>query len=658
MKNRNEFRMKLRKLTALFIAVSLFTSLINNTVYGYSLNDRYLNAQWALDNKGQYTYYIGMTSYQEDSKEDVDINLFEGWDIYPEEALSNEIIVAVIDTGVYTDHPDLTDHIWVNTAEIPGNGIDDDGNGYIDDVYGWDFFNGDNTVWHDEVYTDSTGSFREDDHGTHVAGIIAASADNGYGIVGVASLVNVKVMVLKVNGGKNSEGTAENAAKAIRYAEMMGARVANLSWGSYSYDETLKKAMEESKMLFVCAAGNDESDNDLKPLYPASYALDNIIAVTYIDAKGGLVSSTSGYFATKKGSNFGVETVDIAAPGTDILSTVSGGGYAYKSGSSMAAPFVTGAVALALAYNPLIYSVQAKQMLLSSAKKFDNLNGLISVPGIPDICEMTKLLHDVPRDETAPEIKIIQNPVGEQISLKVKTDDASGSGVYLIRYAEGIRDCEYFMNGGGTRIHEDDVVTVNHGEYSFFAEDRCSNATVSIVSAGTDNDAPKLKASVKPVENTDLYEVLLLASDKSGNISKIRYLYGRWDEETVRKEGIGLTGKDELVFTAEKSNEAISFYAEDSFGNSDFLVVELKVIEAAGMLLSMTECILKPEKQYKLAALVLPTAAYGELTYESTDPLVAEVSPDGMITAVGIGQCEIIVRLQDGTAGTALVRVE
>ena len=237
-------------------------------------------------------------------------------------------MVAILDTGVDISHPDLAENVFVNTAEIPGNGVDDDGNGYIDDISGWNFagyideeHNGSNLVY------DHTASEK---HGTHIAGIIAAQKNN-IGVEGVAP--NAKILPVKFI--ENETGTVFNAIKAIEYAEMMGAAVANISWGLTGYSHALYEAVSASTMLFVCAAGNNAADTSTSPVYPACLQLSNVLSVGAVNNRGEL----AGF------SNYG-DAVTVYAPGVDIYSTTPENSYGYMSGTSMAAPFVSGIAAV------------------------------------------------------------------------------------------------------------------------------------------------------------------------------------------------------------------------------------------------------------------------------------------------------------------------
>ncbi|MDY6802635.1 MAG: S8 family serine peptidase [Cyanobacteriota bacterium] len=277
-------------------------------------NDPQFSKLWALNNTGQ----TGGTF-------DADIDALEAWNFVPPEPgvipTGGNATVGVIDTGVDYNHPDLNDNIWINTDEIPNNGIDDDNNGYIDDFRGWDFVNNDNNPMDGHS------------HGTHVAGTIGAEGDNGIGVVGVNW--DVKIMPLKIFS--DSGGSAGNFAiiQAIEYAANNGADLTNNSWGGGGFSAAMHDAIENGP-LFVAAAGNNGSNNDTSPFYPASYDLDNIISVAATDHKDRLAAF----------SNYGHTSVDLGAPGFNIYSTIPGNSYGNASGTSMAAPHVSGAAAL------------------------------------------------------------------------------------------------------------------------------------------------------------------------------------------------------------------------------------------------------------------------------------------------------------------------
>ncbi len=239
---------------------------------------------------------------------------------------SPSTLVAVIDGGVDLDHPDLKDNIFRNRSEVV-NGRDDDKNGYIDDTVGWDFLNNDNDPRPDSV----THS-----HGTHVAGIIGAMGDNGIGIIGHAP--RVRLLPLKFIGS-NGEGTTSSAIRAVDYAVKMGAKIINASWSSTNFSQALFDSINRARqanILFVAASGNNGKDNDSLARYPASYNLDNVVSVAASTSSDALASF----------SNYGAQSVDIAAPGVSIYSTGSGSKYLALSGTSMATPLVSAVAAL------------------------------------------------------------------------------------------------------------------------------------------------------------------------------------------------------------------------------------------------------------------------------------------------------------------------
>ena len=273
-----------------------------------------------------------------------------------EKSTGEGAIVAVIDTGVDIYHEDLGGNIWKNAGEIEGNGLDDDNNGYIDDVNGWNFAEQTNVVYNS---ADAAG----DTHGTHIAGIIAAMKDNGKGIAGVAP--SSKIMPLKVF--KNGQAYTSDIISAIEYAESMDAAIVNCSWGGNEENPALKEAIQDSDILFVCAAGNSSTDIDTTPIYPAAYDCDNIISVASVDRYGTLSSF----------SNYGVSDTDVAAPGEEILSTLPGNAYGLNSGTSMASAFVSGEAALLLGINSELSSTDLKTCIIDNSTKLDSLVGKI-----------------------------------------------------------------------------------------------------------------------------------------------------------------------------------------------------------------------------------------------------------------------------------------
>ncbi|HET8757737.1 MAG TPA: S8 family peptidase [Solirubrobacteraceae bacterium] len=260
------------------------------------------------------------------------------------------VVVAVIDSGTRLDHPDLAKNIWTNFGEVPGNGKDDDGNGYVDDVHGVDL----TTQRKTQNLTDGAG------HGTHVAGIIAA-ARNGRGVVGVAPEARIMtVKVLDADGAGNMGAVADG----IGYAAANGARIINLSLGGPFRDKWLAAAVKKANaadVLIIASAGNEGISIDRKPFYPASFPSPNVIGVAATAPNSGRQMPDF--------SNYGKLTVPIAAPGEEVLSTSKTGGYEYKSGTSMAAPHATGVAALMAAVRPDASAAELRAMMLQAATR-------------------------------------------------------------------------------------------------------------------------------------------------------------------------------------------------------------------------------------------------------------------------------------------------
>jgi subtilisin family serine protease len=289
---------------------------------------------------------------------------------------SRSVVVGIVDKGIDINHRDLRGNIWVNPYEIVGDGIDNDGNGYTDDIHGWDFAANDSSVY----------DGADDDHGTHVAGTIGASGGNGQGVAGVNW--NVTLIAAKFIGRRS--GSTANAIKAIDYLTDLKIRhginlvVSNHSWSTNVGSAALQSAISRhvgAGILVVASAGNDAADVDRQPRYPQGYstlapaAFDGVISVAAISSAGQLASF----------SNYGLQSVDIGAPGAGIQSTLPGGRYGSLSGTSMAAPHVTGAVALYAAAHPGAAPAAIREAILSSARPTAALVGKTVTGGRLDV---------------------------------------------------------------------------------------------------------------------------------------------------------------------------------------------------------------------------------------------------------------------------------
>ncbi len=307
-------------------------------------NDTRFNELYGMHNTGQ----TGGTA-------DADIDAPEAWD---NTTGSAEIVVGVVDTGVDYTHQDLAANIWTNPNEIPGNGVDDDSNGYIDDVHGV------NTI------TGTGDPMDDNDHGSHCSGTIGGVGNNSLGVAGVnweVSIVGIKFL------SAGGSGTTADAIEGINYAVGLknagiNLRVLSNSWGGGGFSQALQDsitAAEAADILFVAAAGNAGSNNDATPSYPASYPNANIVAVAATDHNDGLASF----------SNYGLTSVDLGAPGVNVLSTTPGNTYSVFSGTSMATPHVAGAAALVLSANGTLTTAELKDALMNSGDAKPALDG-------------------------------------------------------------------------------------------------------------------------------------------------------------------------------------------------------------------------------------------------------------------------------------------
>lgn len=318
-------------------------------------NDPYFPKQWALHNR---------------ERPGVDIRATEAWGLHRG---SRRLILAVIDTGIDYLHPDLAANMWRNTGEIPGNNRDDDGNGFVDDIYGWSFAEG------------TADPMDRHFHGTHVAGIIGAEGNNGRGVAGVMH----RVSIMAVKGlSDEGHGWSSGLIAAVYYAVDNGARVINASWGGGGRQQAMVDALayaESRGVIFVAACGNNNRDVDAEPFYPACYSGSNVVSVAATDTK-----DTLAWF-----SNWGRNNVDLFAPGVALFSTTLEGGYKPETGTSMAAPVVAGALGLLISFAPSMDWRECVDALYTNVRPLPQLQGICSTGGRLDLYRL--LRKGVPR---------------------------------------------------------------------------------------------------------------------------------------------------------------------------------------------------------------------------------------------------------------------
>ncbi|MBI2264046.1 MAG: S8 family serine peptidase [Armatimonadetes bacterium] len=453
---------------------------------------------WGMHNTGQTGGAPG-----------VDINAPEAWSV--ETGNPNGPILAVIDTGIDYTHPDLAANIWTNPGEIPGNGIDDDGNGFVDDVHGYDFANNDGDPMDDNK------------HGTHCAGTIAGEGNNGQGVVGVSW--RGKIMPIKFLTGGGS-GSLADAVKAIFYATQMGARITSNSWGGGGFNQSLRDALAASPALNIFAAGNSGQNSDVTPGYPAAYDLPNIVSVAAVGPNGEL----AGF------SNYGARSVDLGAPGVDIYSTVPGAGFASLRGTSMACPHVSGAAYLTVSRYPNATNDQIKGRLLGGAAPLPSLQGKVLTGGMLNVSNA--LENDVVPPSAPGDFKVDSAGAGFlTLTWKAPGDDADfGSALrYELRMAD----------------HPIAEGTAGEGEVSW------QQATpVSAPIPESPGSQQTTRVLVEPGPSGKTYHFALRALDNVGNSSPL-----------ASASGTTLPGK--IVFQDDGEGETVQWTLQEPWGRQE-----------------------------------------------------------------------------------------
>jgi len=409
----------------------------------------------------------------------------EAWDI---QKGSKSVIVGVIDTGIDANHKDLRDNVWRNPGES-GNGkennrVDDDNNGFVDDVQGWDFVNNDNKP------------FDDNEHGTHVSWSIGAVGNNSEGVAGVSW--NVSIMPLKFLDASGS-GSTGDAVEAIIYATNLGAKILSNSWGGGGRSQALEDAIQfanDHGVLFVAAAGNEFSNNDQAPTFPANYEIENVISVAASTENNRL----AGF------SNFGAKTVELAAPGNQILSTVPGDRYALLSGTSMATPHVSGAAALVLSQYPTLTMQQLAVRLLGSVDLSAAYAGKVSTGGRLNV---NRALSTNPIIARTTRLENTTDPGPYTVAAEV-VDDSQVQTVTLTFQTMGNSAVEINMPRIGDNRYQGEIPTQPDGTtivYFVSARDdsgnttRDSNFTFSIAGSGNGGGCGSLRAIGFEIEN-------------------------------------------------------------------------------------------------------------------------------------------------------------
>lgn len=610
------------------------------------VDDKYFNKQWALYNDGSFSFFNNSTYTSIKAVKGIDINIVKAWELLEDFKPEKTIKVAVVDTGIDYSHEDLKDQIWKNTKEIAGDGIDNDKNGYIDDVYGWNFYDNNNKIYNIKDYSYKTDEYY-DDHGTHCAGTIAANKNNKIGVSGIASDLNVKVMSVKALGGiegmDRNKGTTSSVTQAIKYAQKMGADICNLSVGGNGKDRMLEDVMKKSDMLFVCAAGNDGKNNDRVPVYPASFNLDNIISVANIVCDGTLAKS----------SNYGAISVDIGAPGSNIASTGVNDSYLTATGTSMAAPMVSGAAAMLYAYYDGISAKDAKKLLISSAKPLTSLKGKVATGGMLDV------YGALTQEATPPKITLTTAKKENGVEVKAKVSSATSLKVTKLLWESGKQTAKYFKKGTvGQKIENDTFLVNQSGTYTVYALDSAGNETVVTINI-TVGTPPKILGSTTPIENSNSKTLKVQITDSDNDLLVARFIKGSYKAEDFANQEFGeelmlINGEASFVID---TTSTYTFYTKDKAGNVTLKKITVTIPLEPTISLTKSSITMDKGSSTTLKPVLSSNKATATFTYKSSDDKVASVSNKGKITAKKKGTVVITISTKDGQKKNCKVKV-
>ena len=416
---------------------------------------------WGLRNTGQTGGKAG-----------ADVSAVDAWKVTTGDGSDNGPLIAVIDTGIDYNHPDLKANMWTNPGEIPGDGIDNDNNGVIDDVHGY------------YPAQDSGDPMDGHSHGTHCSGTIAGVGNNGEGVTGV--MQNARLMGIKIFSDSGRTTTAD-IVKGINYATRMGADITSNSWGGGGRSEAIYEAFKANPALHVIAAGNSNYDNDKRDNFPSNYDLDNIVAV----------AATNHNDQRASFSQWGANNVDVAAPGRNIWSTVpvSKGSYGNKSGTSMATPHVSGGAGLIMSAYPNATNAEVKARLIHGSDKIDALKDISVSDGRVNFAaslEDDKVAPGAPNDFNATQV----SSRGAQLSWTSVGDDKWANGA-----AQGV---ELMMSDKP------------------FGADGASVQTIGLAGAAEVGDLATYQYSVSPSDSERTVHFGMQSIDNAANRSELR----------------------------------------------------------------------------------------------------------------------------------------
>ncbi|MDH5546016.1 MAG: S8 family serine peptidase [Gammaproteobacteria bacterium] len=584
-----------------------------NYIYSINVlpNDPRFARQYGLHNTGQ-----------NGGVADADIDAPEAWDIQT----GNDVVVAVIDTGVDYNHPDLVNNIWTNPGEIPGNNRDDDGNGFVDDVRGWDFALNNNNPMDNH------------NHGTHVAGIIAARGNNGIGVAGVNW--RARIMPLKFMDNQGI-GTTASAIRAIEYAVANGAKVSNNSWGGTNFSQALYDAIQAANSaghVFVAAAGNDGVNSDTSGYYPSTYNLPNIISVGASDQNDQITTF----------SNFGTRTVDLVAPGMGIVSTVirtNNNGYQFMTGTSMSAPYVTGAISLLYSQNPTLSIAQVRSAILNTV---DTKPALSNVVGSGGRLNVFNAVNSVPQSGPIPINPVpapTPNPAPVNPSVvRVSPQNAEVPIGGSFRFTVSGGQAPYTWSVGNSIVGTIDALS---GQFQGLAVGSTSiTATDSSGSTSAPVNVTVTNLLIRPVNKTSLQLTEVATFTVNGGVGPYN-----WSTSNTGVAEISITGaQNETVTVTPAAQGSFSLTASDASGNS---VANRLTVVVSPMALDPVTSSIRVGGSLQLNV----SGGTSPYSWTSSNTSVATVDGGGIVTGIAAGSVTITATDALGTPQSAQITV-